>query len=53
VAGSKTDFAVDRISESLLAAEVPFRCLTADVTEQELNIARKAAAARWGKKESP
>ena len=49
----KTDFVVDCISESLLAAEVPFRCLMADVTDQELNITRKAAAARWGKKESP
>src|SRR5450756_414575 len=34
----KTDFVVDRISEPLLAAEVPFRCLNADVTEQELNL---------------
>ena len=34
----KPDFVIDRISESLLAAEVPFRCLDADVTEQELNL---------------
>jgi hypothetical protein len=27
-----------RISEPLLAAEVPFRCLNADITEQELNL---------------
>ncbi len=34
----KTDFVVDRIWEPLLAAEVPFRCLNADMTEQELNL---------------
>jgi hypothetical protein len=34
----KTDFVVDRISEPLLAAEVAFRCLNADVAEQELNL---------------
>jgi hypothetical protein len=34
----KTDFVVDCISEPLLAAEVAFRCLNADVAEQELNL---------------
>jgi hypothetical protein len=34
----KTDFVVDRVSEPLLAPEVPFRCLNADVTQQELNL---------------
>jgi hypothetical protein len=34
----ETDFVVDRISEPLLAAKVPFRCLNADVTEQKLNL---------------
>jgi hypothetical protein len=34
----KTDFVVGRISDPLLAAEVSFRCLNADVSEQELNL---------------
>jgi hypothetical protein len=36
--GLKTNFVVDRISEPLLASEVAFRCLNADVAEQELNL---------------
>lgn len=34
----KTDFVVDRISEPLLAAQVPFRCLNVDMTEHELKL---------------
>ncbi len=34
----KTDFVVDCISEPLLAAQVSFRCLNADVSEQELDL---------------
>lgn len=39
----KTDFVVDRVSEPLLAAEVAFRCLNADVTEQQLNLFKPLA----------
>jgi hypothetical protein len=34
----QTDLVVDRISESLLAAQVSLRCLNAHMTEQELNL---------------
>ena len=34
----ESNFIVDRISESLLAAKVSLRCLDAHVTEQELDL---------------
>jgi hypothetical protein len=39
----KADFVVDCISEPLLAAEITFRCLNADMTEQELNLFKLSA----------
>jgi hypothetical protein len=41
--GLKTDFVVDRVSEPLLAAEVPLSCLNADVAEQKLNLFKLSA----------
>jgi hypothetical protein len=41
--GLNADFVVDRIPEPLLATEITFRCLNADMTEEELNLFKFSA----------